>query len=173
MRILVGLLASALLVACGEGDSSTGGGGETTASVTSNAAPAPAGAQQSSAPANNENSAGSLEGVYTGTAKVTVTIDTLNLEYELDTRIEIQANGAVLVDIEGETDLTQLNGNDYEGDVEFEESKDGIICSGRIFYSGTVGGSNTSGTTRGDGVCNQDGQLADVTMNGSYVASRQ
>ncbi len=50
---------------------------------------------------------------------------------------------------------------------------DGITCSGRIFYRGTVNGSTTSGTTSGDGVCNQNGNLADVTLNGSYVASRQ
>jgi hypothetical protein len=70
-------------------------------------------------------------------------------------------------------DLAHLDGNDYEGDVEFEETKDGITCSGRIFYRGTANGSTASGTTSGDGVCNQEGQLADVILNGSYTASRQ
>ena len=186
MRILPGVclsvMLSVILVGCGEGDSTTGGGGDTSASATETPqSGTSAGSSQSSSapqestqgPSPTSNSAGSLAGTYTGNADVAVTIDTLNLTYDLEMEIVIRPDGEVLVDVEGKTDTTTLDGDAYAGDVEFEETRDGITCSGRIFYRGTVNGSTTSGTTSGDGVCNQNGNLADVTLNGSYVASRQ
>jgi hypothetical protein len=180
MRILVGVIAAVILAACGGGDSSSGGGGDaaagvaaTTAQDSNDAGSNPPAASQAQPSSQSSGSAGSLAGTYTGTADVTVTIDTLNLVYELDIEVVVSPNGQVSVDVEGKTDRTTLDGNDYEGSVVFEETKDGIVCSGRIHYMGSVNGSITSGSTSGDGVCNQGGQLADVTLNGSYVASRQ
>jgi hypothetical protein len=180
MRILIGVIAVAILAACGGGDSSSGGGGdtasgvaETPAQVSNGAGSNPPAASQTQGSNQASESVGSLAGTYTGTVDVTVTIDTLNLVYELDIEVVVSPTGQVSVDVEGKTDRTTLDGNDYEGSVVFEETKDGIVCSGRINYKGRVNGSTTSGSTSGDGVCNQGGQLADVTLNGSYVASRQ
>lgn len=140
-----------MLVACDSGDSDSGSMVEPTLPGTN-------------VPAN-------FVGTYNGT--ITVTAEALNLS-ETDTfPITITVTDDAMVRFDGddpdETFTTGLaNDGRFSGNLPIDEDE----CSGNLSTTGQVDGTNASGEVNGDGQCRIGALTVDVTLRGTFTASK-
>lgn len=150
-NVFILFLATLTLVGCGGGDSDSGAMVEPTLPGT--------------------NVPASFVGTYQG--DLTVTAEALNLS-ETDTfPITITVTEDAMVRFEGDgPDETFTVGLQNDGAFAGILPIDVDECSGSLSTTGRVDGTTVSGEVSGDGRCDVSGVTLDVTLMGTFTASR-
>jgi len=152
MKKITLLLCLLILAACGDGDSDSGG--DTADSQMNDVLPA------------------NFVGVYTGTIEATATaIGIISLSETYPITITVTADNMIRFDgDEPDETFTAVITNDgaFSGGLPFNDED----CTATINTEGTVDGVIASGTVDGSGVCLLDGNSVDVTLEGTFTATR-
>lgn len=151
MKKIFILLASCLLVACGSGGSDSGG-------MTDDTLP-------------GTNVPASFAGLYTGTATVEATALGISESDSFPINITVTEDAMVRFDGDDpEETFTVGLANDgaFSGSLPINEDP----CTGTVTVTGSVDGTNASGDVSGSGRCLINGLDVDVTLEGTFSASR-
>ena len=149
-RVLL-LIAILFLSACDLGDSDSGAMVEPTLPGT--------------------NVPASFAGTYTGTLDVTA--EALGVSESDSFDITITVTDDAMVRFEGDDPdevfvVGLANDGTFAGNLQIQEDE----CSGSLATTGQVDGTTASGDVTGSGQCRVSGINVDVTLNGSFSASR-
>jgi hypothetical protein len=151
MKNLLLVFASCLLIACSGGSSDSGG------------------MVDSTLPGTNVPS--SFVGTYTGNLSVTFSALGISQTESIPIIITVTSDG--MVSFAGD-DADQVftvgigNNGVFAGNLPINEDP----CSGSVGVTGTVDGSNASGSVSGNGSCSVSGVEIDVTLEGTFSATR-
>ena len=145
------LLLSSFLIACSDGDSDSG-------SMLDDTLPG------TNVPAN-------FAGVYTGTTDLTASALGITQSDTFDITITVTEDAMVRFDGD-EPDETftvglQDNGG-FTGTLAINEDE----CQGSVTVNGVVDGTLATGDVSGNGECELNGLMVDVTLTGTFSASR-
>lgn len=149
MMMLVGLFCLTFLVACGGGSSDSGGSSDVTTP--------------------GDMLPDNFVGVYAGTLTLTVSAAGISQSDSFAITITVNADGTVRFDGDDpdETFTAPIsNAGAFGGSLNIEEDE----CTGSISVSGSVDGSNASGTVSGTGQCTEGGLTVDVELSGELSA---
>ncbi|MBL4672123.1 MAG: hypothetical protein JKX81_07650 [Arenicella sp.] len=151
MKNLLLVFVGCFLIACSGGSSDSGGMVEPTLP--------------------GSNVPASFVGTYTGS--LTVTASALGISETESIPITVTVTSDGMVSFAGDDDeeaFTVGLGNDgaFSGNLPINEDP----CSGSAGVTGTVDGTTASGNLSGNGTCNVSGLEVDVTLEGSFSASR-
>ena len=151
MKKLLVLFACCFLIACGGGSSDSGGMVDATLPGTN-------------VPAN-------FAGTYTG--MITFTASALGITETDSFPITVTVTDDAMVRFDGDDPdetFTVGLGNDggFSGNLPINEDP----CSGSVGVTGVVDGTTASGSISGSGNCNVNGLDVDVTLEGTFTATR-
>jgi len=151
MKKFIILFASAFLVACGGGDSDSGSMLEDTLPGT--------------------NVPASFAGTYVGTADLTASAIGITESDTFDVTVTVTTDGMVRFDGD-DPDETFTVGIQNDGVFRGTLSIDEDECQGSVTVEGTVDGTRASGDVNGSGECELNGLSIDVSLEGTFNATR-
>jgi len=151
MKKLLVLLVSTVLVACSDGDSDSG-------SMLDDTLP-------------GTNVPASFAGVYTGSTDLTASALGITQSDSFDITITVTDDAMVRFDGD-EPDETFTVGLQNDGAFVGTLAIDEDECQGSITVNGSVDGTLATGDVSGDGQCDINGLEVDVTLSGTFSASR-
>lgn len=165
-NILCPILLSAMLAACGGGESSSGAGSTADVQTSSD----PGGVSEPS----REASVPLTAGTYQGTETLTFTVPGEFTRTETGPiNITIDSAGNVTVtDEDGARYIGSLSGTQFTAQGTSRFTEDGFSCAGPGTYEGSLSGGQVSGRTFGNVTCTGDGGSFVVTGDGTFSAAR-